>query len=122
MCRQARYLEKNGARSATAGGSPLVHEGEDVHPKWIYAYLQRKPKTEKNQLLVESVKRIHKESKESYGSRRISEQLCSEGYHVGRVKAKSLMKKAGIEVKTKANFLIRAELTTETCTPFWYIQ
>ena len=42
-----------------------------------YAYLQRKPKTEKNQLLVESVKRIHKESKESYGSRRISEQLCS---------------------------------------------
>ena len=75
----------------------LMRHNLQVTRSGYYAYLQRKPKTEKNPLLVESVKRIHKESKESYGSSRISEQLCSEGYHVGRVKAKSLMKKAGTE-------------------------
>lgn len=76
-----------------------------------YAYAHRftSPKPDPERLLVESVKRIHQESDKSYGSRRMSLQLKAEGYSVGRFKAKSLMRKAGVAVKTKKKF----KLTTQ---------
>ena len=42
--------------------------------------------------------------KGTYGSRRMSEQLRSQGHEVGRSQARTLMKKAAIEVKTKKKF------------------
>ena len=64
--------------------------------------------------MIESVKRIHQEMDESYGSRRMSQQLQAEGYEVGREKAKTLMNKAGIQVKTKKKF----KVTTHSQHPY----
>lgn len=62
------------------------------------------PKPDQGSLLVESVQRIHQESDESYGSRRMSKQLKAEGYEVGRFNAKTLMKKANVKARTKKKF------------------
>jgi putative transposase len=45
------------------------------------------------------VKSIHKASKESYGSRRISEALQGHGYPIGRYQARSLMRKLNLVAK-----------------------
>lgn len=42
----------------------------------------------------------------AYGSRRISKRLRSQGHNVGRFRARSLMKKAGISVKHRRKFRI----------------
>ena len=54
--------------------------------------------------LISKVRQIHSQSRNKYGSRRISEQLRSEGYDVGRYRARSLMKKAGVSVSYKKKF------------------
>lgn len=81
-----------------------------------YAYVQslKKPKVDKDAFLIESVKRIDQDSNGSYGSRRMSEQLKKEGRKVGRNKARTLMKKAGLVVKTKKKF----KVTTNSHHPF----
>ena len=47
--------------------------------------------------------------KGTYGSRRMSEQLILEGHAVGRDQARTLMKKANIEVKTKKKFKVTTD-------------
>ena len=54
--------------------------------------------------LISKVRQIHKETKGSYGSRRISQKLKQDGYSVGRYRAKNLMRKAGVEYKSKKRF------------------
>jgi transposase InsO family protein len=54
--------------------------------------------------LLSQVRHIHKENRGTYGSRRISKALKAEGYAVGRFRARSLMKKAGLEVKRPKRF------------------
>ncbi len=46
--------------------------------------------------LIPKVKEIHRTSKASYGARRISEELKSQGESCGRTKASSLMNLAGV--------------------------
>ncbi len=77
-----------------------------VSPSGYYAYIQRltHPQPNKDLVLIESVKRIHQEMNQSYGSRRMSQQLQNEGYSVGREKARNLMKKAGVQVRMKKRF------------------
>ena len=55
-------------------------------------------------LLIASVRRIHSSTRASYGSRRMSRQLREDGYDVGRYRARSLMKKAGVAVKYRKKF------------------
>ena len=78
-----------------------------------YADIQRlkHPKPNKDAVLMESVKRIHQDTAESYGTRRMSQQLRAEGHSVGRDKARTLMKKAKVAVKTKKKFKV---LTTDS--------
>jgi putative transposase len=52
------------------------------------------------------VKEIHSQSKESYGARRIAEELTALGEPCGRTKAASLMKEASIEAKQKKRFKV----------------
>ena len=54
--------------------------------------------------LMVKVRQIHFSTRSSYGSRRMSRQLLSDGYHVGRYRARSLMKKAGVSVKHRKKF------------------
>ena len=54
--------------------------------------------------LLSQVRHIHKKSRETYGSRRMSQALKAAGYNVGRVRARSLMKKAGLKVKRPKRF------------------
>ena len=77
------------------------------------AYAQRleNPKPDQDALLVESVKRVHQESDESDGTRRMSKQLKAEGHEVGRFKARTLMRKAHIPVRTKKKFKV---ITTQS--------
>jgi transposase InsO family protein len=55
-------------------------------------------------LLITRVRRIHSNTRASYGSRRMSRQLREDGYDVGRCRARSLMKKAGVVVKYPKKF------------------
>ena len=52
------------------------------------------------------VKEIHSQSKESYGARRVAEELTALGEPCGRTKAASLMKDAGVEAKQKKRFKV----------------
>ena len=54
--------------------------------------------------LMAKVRQIHSDTRSSYGSRRISGQLRDDGYDVGRYRARTLMKKAGVSVKRRKKF------------------
>jgi putative transposase len=54
--------------------------------------------------LLPKVKAIHRQTKESYGARRISEELEAQGESCGRAKAGTLMKLAGICAKQRKKF------------------
>ena len=54
--------------------------------------------------LIPKVKEIHRQSKETYGARRISEELESQGESCRRTKAGTLMKLAGVVAKQKRKF------------------
>jgi transposase InsO family protein len=54
--------------------------------------------------LISKVKEIHHQSNSKYGTRRISEHLKENGHDVGRYRARTLMKKAGVSVQYKKKF------------------
>jgi len=54
--------------------------------------------------LIPKVKAIHRQTRQSYGARRISEELEAQGESCGRTKAGTLMKLAGVEAKQKKKF------------------
>ena len=54
--------------------------------------------------LLPKVKAIHHQTKQSYGARRISEELEAQGESCGRTKAGTLMKLAGICAKQRKKF------------------
>jgi transposase InsO family protein len=59
--------------------------------------------------LIAKVRQIHADTRGSYGSRRMSGQLRDDGYDVGRHRARSLMKKAGVSVKRRKKFKITTD-------------
>ena len=56
--------------------------------------------------LIPKVKAIHRQTRGSYGARRVSEELQAEGESCGRTKATTLMKLAGIEAKQKKKYRV----------------
>ncbi len=71
-----------------------------------YKYLKTKHenKMDPNFALIAKVRQIHSDTRGSYGSRRMSDQLREDGYDVGRYRARSLMEKAGVSVKRRKKF------------------
>jgi transposase InsO family protein len=59
--------------------------------------------------LIPKVKEIHRQSKSSYGARRISEELEAQGESCGRTKAGTLMKLAEVEAKQKKKFKVTTD-------------
>jgi len=66
-------------------------------------------KIDKDFELMSKVRQINGETRRSYGSRRTSERLRSQGHDVGRYRARSLMKKAGVSVKHRKKFKITTD-------------
>jgi len=76
-----------------------------------YKYLKTKHenKMDPDFELIANVRQIHSNTRGSYGSRRMSGQLRDDGYDVGRYRARSLMKKAGVSVKRRKKFKITTD-------------
>lgn len=60
--------------------------------------------------LTSRIKGIFKQSKGSYGSRRMVKQLRNEGYPIGRYKVRRIMRQLGLKAKTPKRF----KLTTDS--------
>jgi len=74
----------------------------------FYDYLQRyaRPGDPDRQKLLGWVKQLARASKDTYGSRRMSEGLRDLGFAVGRDMARGLMKEAGIWVRYRKRFKV----------------
>lgn len=84
----------------------------EVGRSGYYAYVQRqreRPVDRQEQALIVKVRAIHRANRQSYGSRRMAEALQAEGHTVGRHKARRLMRKAGVKVKSKKRFKVTTE-------------
>ena len=70
---------------------------------------QQRPSCSQQRKLESLAKSIHEASKESYGSRRISESFQAKGYPVGRYQARSLMRKLNLVVKSTKRFKVTTD-------------
>ena len=61
------------------------------------------------QALESRIKAIFKESKGTYGSRRILEKLKAEGHHIGRYRVRSLMRKLKLKAKTPKRYKVTTD-------------
>lgn len=61
-----------------------------------YRYLKAQPRQreQENKLLLKEIQRIHRESRQTYGSPRIHSQLKRLGHHCSRQRVARLMKKS----------------------------
>ena len=56
--------------------------------------------------MIEAVKKVAQSSDKSYGSRRMKHALNALGYPVGRRKARSLMREAGVKARYRRKFKV----------------
>jgi transposase InsO family protein len=72
-----------------------------------YSWIKRKPskRAVENQKLMEQIREIHKKSKGTYGSPRITKELKINYVHVSRPRVARIMKKANIRSITKKRFV-----------------
>ena len=73
-----------------------------------YIWLKSKPSKRllENKKLIEQIKIIHKQSKGTYGSPRITKELKARNYSASRVRVARLMKKAKIRSIIKKKFVV----------------
>jgi len=73
-----------------------------------YAWLNRKPskRADENNMLIKEIKQIHQQSRQTYGSPRITEELKSREYKVSRPRVARLMKKENIRSKIKKKYIV----------------
>jgi len=72
----------------------------------FYSWKKRKKslRQQERERLIPKVKEIHKQTRGSYGARRISEELKAQGEQCGRTKAETLMRLAQVRAKQKKKF------------------
>jgi transposase InsO family protein len=78
----------------------------EVSRSGYYQFLKktRNQTIDKDFALLSQVRQIHKENRGTLGSRRMAIHLQTAGHAVGRFRARSLMKKAGLEAKCPKRF------------------
>jgi transposase InsO family protein len=76
-----------------------------------YAWLIRKPSKHalENKMLIKEIKKIYKESRQTYGSPRITEELRSRNILVSRPRVARLMKQEKIRSRTKKKYVITTD-------------
>lgn len=79
-----------------------------VHRSGYYSYLKNIEKIPdpKEAVLLAEIKKLHKESRKSYGTRRIAHGLQVNGYKIGRYRVRKLMNKAGVVCKQRKRFRV----------------
>ena len=78
----------------------------------FYQYLNRYYTQDKDSLqasIERHIKVVFEQSKATYGSRRISKKLNSEGHRIGRYRARSLMRKLGLKVKKTKRYKVTTD-------------
>ena len=82
-----------------------------VSSSGFYAWLTRgTPKRQReHERLLPLVRAIQKQTRHSYGSRRLSEELSAQGVPCGRHKGSTLMKLAGATVKRRKKFKVTTD-------------
>jgi transposase InsO family protein len=80
----------------------------DISPSGYYAWRGRPPsrRQEENEALVEQIHTVHEQSRRTYGSPRITEELQAQGVSCSRNRVARLMKEHGIQVKVKPAFKV----------------
>ncbi|MDI9275576.1 IS3 family transposase [Stenotrophomonas sp. PFBMAA-4] len=78
----------------------LVCQLMDYPRSSYYAWLRREPQIDQELLdQVDLVRRIHESNRGSYGSRRMVRELSNRGLEVGRHRARTLMRRAGVRAR-----------------------
>ena len=82
-----------------------------VNRSGYYTYLKslNKGKNKNESLLLLEVKLLDNLSRGSYGTRQIAKNLQSKGYQIGRYRARTLMRKAGVECKQRRRYRITTD-------------
>jgi len=80
----------------------------EVSRSGYYAWIKRKPsnRLNENELLIAEISRIFIESRSTYGSPRIAEELKRRGYNVSRPRVARLMRKENIRSIVKKKYVI----------------
>jgi len=76
-----------------------------------YAWYKR-PEPERkreNRALIPRVREMHIQMRESYGTRRMANELCKRGVGCGRDRARTLMRLAGVRVKQRKKFRVTTD-------------
>ena len=85
----------------------------EVSRSGFYDYLHRlnttRPDDAYQNALNAQIKAIFKESKGSYGSRRVLKKLQSEGYQLGRYKVRRLMRDLGLRTKRRRRYKVTTD-------------
>lgn len=76
-----------------------------------YKWLKSEPssRTKENEVLTEKIRLIHKQSKETYGSPRITEELNANTFQASRPRVARLMRKANIKSIIKRKFVVTTD-------------
>ena len=82
-----------------------------VAPSGYYAWRRRppSPRQQANDVLVEHIQTAHTQSRGTYGSPRIAEELQAQGVPCSRNRIARLMKEQGIQVKAKPAFKVTTQ-------------
>ena len=76
-----------------------------------YAWRKRPEPAHKreNEALIPRVREIHVQMRESYGTRRMADELCKRGVDCGRDRARTLMRLADVRVRQKKKFRVTTD-------------
>jgi len=82
-----------------------------LSPSAYYAWRKRPEPVRKqeNKALIPRVREIHAQMRESYGTRRMADELCKRGADCGRDRARTLMRLADVRVKQKRKFRVTTD-------------
>jgi len=82
-----------------------------VSKSGYYAWIARpeSPRTKEDKALLERITTHHKNSRKTYGYRRIHEDLHDEGVSIGETRVRRLMKENGIKPKVKRKFKVTTD-------------
>ena len=82
-----------------------------ISPGAYYAWRKRPEpaRMRENRALIPRVREIHAQMRESYGARRMADELCKRGVDCGRDRARTLMHLADVRVKQKKKFRVTTD-------------
>lgn len=82
-----------------------------VCPAGFYDWLKREPsaRSQRNKKLMEEIRKVHQESRQTYGPIRIRQELASMGIHVGRDHIGRLRKEMGLNCAQKRKYRVTTD-------------